>query len=128
MNDVWKNLNLQFPWPKERPNVPGIKHRWCSKDKLGRFIGYRKILEIGSWLGGSVEEFLINPNAKIVCVDPWEPWNNTQNKDDLLYHISKQAYQIFMRNLWEYRDRVIAARVRVPIYYKALLIPAIIQS
>ena len=116
-------LRAQYPWPDVCPTVAPID--W-SLDGGGRHLvlemiekhGVRVIVEIGSFVGGSVKMWLAaSPEIVVVVVDPWKsvfgdfarsagrPESEVRQLDE-----PGGGYRTFLRNLWEERQRVIPVR------------------
>lgn len=114
---AWHDVERAFPWPKAMPSAPPIRHGWFGPEEIKVFeiiskaVRINRILEIGSWLGESTRWLASRfPEAEIICVDPWLPWKAAS--DPLLVAISARSFEIFQRNLWWHRDRLIPIRGR----------------
>lgn len=105
-------LHRLFEWPEQPPDVESLMHGWfvghdvlpyfCNKDT-------RLIVELGSWLGMSARWFCqYCPNATVVCVDHWQGSPEFNGRWDL---IAPKSYDLFLKNMWPYRDRVIPLRM-----------------
>ena len=83
------------------------------------------VLEVGAFLGGSALQWLnSDPSVRVVCVDPWEgdwwiPYARERGWKELEQRFADPSgpLKVFLTNLWDYRDRVIA----VPGYAPAKL-------
>ena len=82
------------------------------------------VLEIGSFLGGSVRNWLdASKDVVVVAVDPWpDSWDVTSiarqlgKSDELIAQLSATngMYHTFLANLWDQQDRVIPVREYSP--------------
>ena len=120
-------LRAQYAWPDECPALAPID--W-SLDGGGRHLvlemiekhGVRVIVEIGAWLGGSVKTWLAaSPDIVVVAIDPWtRAWGDYAREvgrpeaEALQLDDPGSGYQVFLRNLWEERHRVIPIRGASP--------------
>lgn len=122
-----QRLRQRYPWPSARPNVPPIA--WTLDgggrrliDKAIRNRRVKLILEIGSWLGGSVKRWLnISPDVVVIAVDPWNGKlcdfaRRFRRPDWVVRQLEADdgPYHTFMANLWNERDRVIPVRGSSP--------------
>ena len=128
-------LRDKYPWPDERPDFDPIN--W-SLDGGGRWLVTEKIqrkecavvLEIGSFLGGSVKSWLnASPDVVVVAIDPWPETldlsdyaqkNNKGPKAISQLGRHDGFYQTFLANLWDHRDRVIPVREYSPAIHHEL--------
>lgn len=120
-----ETLRQQYPWPDNRPDFAPVQWsldgggRWLVQEKLRR-PEFNLVLEIGSFLGGSIHDWLsVSPDIHVVAVDPWPEtcgvaqYAREQGKGE---EVAKQLerpdgfYQTFLANFWELRDRVIPVR------------------
>lgn len=121
-------LRARYPWPDQHPAV--ATHHW-SLDGGGRWLVKEKIrksnlqlvLEIGSFLGGSVLDWLkASPDVVVVAIDPWPPTSDEfclsdyarkQGQcEELVRQLSRPDgfYETFVANVWQHRDRLIPVR------------------
>lgn len=118
----WTRLSQRFSsWPTERPDVPEDLHGWFDRDNatvlraLLHKLKARQVLELGSWLGRSAKFMLDEvPGMRLVCVDTWDPISllGKEISDPTHAERAKNSFQIFCRNLWEYRDRLVPHRAK----------------
>lgn len=122
-------LTQRYPWPEECPDVMKRNWsldgggRWMVQEKLRRE-GINLLLEIGSFLGGSILNWLeASPDVIVAAVDPWPDSAGVADyarKLGLGESFAKQLeqpqgfYNTFVANMWEYRDRVIPVREYSP--------------
>ncbi|MEL6106866.1 MAG: hypothetical protein AAFU85_12540 [Planctomycetota bacterium] len=121
---VLQKLAQQHPWPGEKPDFFPIRWsldgggRWMVEQKLRRK-GFKVVLEIGCFLGGSVENWLrASPDVTVVAVDPWPECdvanyarkNGRSEQEALQLEREDGFYQTFLANFWDQRDRVIPVR------------------
>ncbi len=86
------------------------------------------VLEVGTFLGGSALRWLKSgPSVRVVCVDPWEgEWWVTYARQrgwkDLEQRFAEPSgpLKVFLTNLWDYRDRVVAVQGYAPAKLHAL--------
>ncbi|MEO1525469.1 MAG: hypothetical protein AAFX06_08530 [Planctomycetota bacterium] len=121
---VLESLATQYPWPEARPDFFPIHWsldgggRWMVEKKLRRKT-FNVVLEIGSFLGGSIRNWLnASPDVTVVAVDPWPECDvaNYARKHGRSEAEACQLeredgfYKTFLSNLWEHRERVIPVR------------------
>lgn len=103
-------------WPEAPPDVePEPALGWLS-DKTREILlkhvpaDARLIVELGSWLGLSAR-FLLDhaPHATLVAVDRWTPLDRHREMPDI-QHVLPRLYETFLRNNWDYRDRLVPVR------------------
>lgn len=115
-----------FTWPSDRPEAPDDFHNWAfswaHEKGFTYLIETRKpkiILEIGSWLGkGSTSYMLMNsPESHLIALDHW-----SDKKEDFIgtfypmycverdYKHIENIWNKFLKNTWEYRDRLTPLR------------------
>ena len=129
-----QRIRDQFPWPAGDPSVApymvnldfGGRHLVTELIESGRAW---TVLEIGSFLGGSTEQWLkASGEVQVVAVDPWPtlPRVGTELSRELDWfrwpkpreHIVAQLnaadglYRTFLANMAPYRDRVVPVRAR----------------
>ena len=118
-------LRGRYPWPTTRPDFKEIDWsldgggRWLI-EKCLRDRNIRIILEIGSFLGGSVRHWLkVCPEAIVIAVDPWSSdWDVSKYAKDngksrwIVDQLARPEgfYQTFLANLWDLRQNVIPVR------------------
>ena len=123
---VLKTLATRYPWPETRPDFFPIRWsldgggRWMVEQKLRRKKKKSKVvLEIGCFLGGSVENWLqASPDVTVVAVDPWPECdiadyarrNGRSEEEAVQLEREDGFYQTFLANFWDQRDRVIPVR------------------
>jgi hypothetical protein len=114
---LFQRLALKYPWPTEKPNVPGNLQGWCDEPNqkmLSSLIDdtTKIIVEIGSWLGDSARFMLEStPDAKIICIDHW--FGSKEHRESGHESIREKfptLYETFLVNLWEDRFRVVPLR------------------
>ena len=115
MNMKIKQLANQYPWPKQKPNVPEDTHGWCETAQQKMFEELVNpemsvILELGTWLGKSARVLLsLAPQATVICVDHWIG-SRDHNEDEVLRMKLPTLYETFLVNLWNDQGRVIPIR------------------
>lgn len=115
LNPQIKQLVQAYPWPDQKPEVPGNSHGWCwpvHRKMFERLLNPKTsiILELGTWLGKSTRLLLnMAPQATVICVDHWlGSINHRDNKK--LRTMLPTLYETFLVNLWDDRDRVVPLR------------------
>lgn len=122
-------LRRKYPWPQTHPCVPAIDWsldgggRWMVQELLSRR-DLKVVLEIGSFLGGSVRNWLdASDDVVVVAVDPWpDSWDVTGiarqlgKSQEVIDQLSAPdgMYHTFLANLWDVQDRVIPVREYSP--------------
>lgn len=81
--------------------------KWNSQLLLPLVKDKKLVLELGSWLGKSAREWLVNSAANVICVDTWEG-SVEHNKNDKRV---QALYDTFMSNQKEWSDRVFPMRM-----------------
>lgn len=123
----FSKVSQAYPWPPLRPYPNPILH---TLDGGGREILVNRlraakapvVLEVGAFLGGSALQWLNSgPSVRVVCVDPWEgdwwiPYAREHGWKELEQRFAEPngPLKVFLTNLWDYRDRVIAVPGYVP--------------
>ena len=114
---IIKSIRQEFPFPDECPKVKENLHGWFgegNKRLLLRYIrGTTKIVfEFGAWLGLSTK-FILDATPSdclVISIDHWEGGatiKNSEKYDELI----ESSYDTFIRNMWDYRDRLIPLRM-----------------
>lgn len=110
-------LRRRYPWPNTMPDVVPDEHGWfqsCNARLLKRVLGpqTKLLVELGSWLGKSARFMLrAAPSATIVCIDHWR--GSAEHHDPRRQDVNDKLprlYETFLRNMWPWRDRVVALR------------------
>lgn len=106
------DLRALFQWPDVPPDVSPFMHGWFhGHQALPHFCGpqTRLIVELGSWLGMSARWFCqCCPDATLVCIDHWQGSPEFNGRWDL---IAPKSFDLFQRNLWSHRDRVVPLKM-----------------
>jgi len=108
-------LKANYPFPEKKPEVEPNDQGWfyeVNERALAPFLNAdtKIIVEIGSWLGKSTRWILDKaPNAQIICIDTWLGAYEQHTERWCLSMLPK-AYDTFVVNMWEYRDRVTPVR------------------
>ena len=112
-----QDLKNKYTWPSFTPEVSkrykpsGVPDGWCAKPNIEMFKRLinkdtKVIVDAGSWLGLSAWHFLkLAPNATVICLDTW--LGSEEHKDRKIIPI---LYETFIKNMWEYKDRIIPVR------------------
>jgi hypothetical protein len=120
-----ETLRERYPWPASRPTVkivhPEIEGWFAGANRkmLGALIDQRGelaagpiiILELGSFRGLS-SKFLAERSMggdTLICVDHWLGSEEHHRRDDWRELLST-LYEVFLSNLWGFRDRVVPMR------------------
>ncbi len=114
-----QELKNKFPFPAVKPDIntlrpDGRPEGWCSGDNVRMFEAIvpadaKVIIDGGSWMGLSAWHFLrIAPKATVICVDTWA---GSEEHKRSCPEILPRLYDIFISNMWEYRDRIIPIRI-----------------
>lgn len=114
---IIKSIRQDFPFPDECPKVKENLHGWFgegNKRLLLRYIrGTTKIVfEFGAWLGLSTK-FILDATPSdclVISIDHWEGGatiKNSEKYDELI----ESSYDTFIKNMWDYRDRLIPLRM-----------------
>jgi hypothetical protein len=105
-------LRREFPWPNVIPDVPDQLGGWfCGENQeiLRRHLSptTELVVELGSWQGMSARFIAAAaPRANLICIDHWE--GSPEHKAFPEWARSLPTlYETFLRNLWEFRDRVV---------------------
>lgn len=118
-------LYVRYPWPNERP-TPEVVHPeiegWFAganrtmlaelierhDDELGRPIVF---LELGSFRGLSSKWLAqqLDSSDTLICVDHWLGSEEHHRREDWRELLST-LYEVFLSNLWDYRERVVPMR------------------
>lgn len=122
-------LRQRYPWPENHPGIPTIDWsldgggRWMVQELIRRR-QLKTVLEIGSFLGGSIRDWLsASDDVTVVAVDPWpDSWDVTSvarqlgKSDEVIAQLtaSDGMYQTFLANLWDSQERVIPVREYSP--------------
>ncbi len=122
-------LRQRYRWPITRPNLDPIDWsldgggRWMVSELIQRN-EINLILEVGSFLGGSIRKWLAaSPTVNVVAVDPWpacgdlEQFAREQGQSEATaQQLGRENgfYQTFLANLWDNQDRVIPVRECAP--------------
>lgn len=107
-------------WPSDKPDVEPFDHGWLlpgTHRMLTKHVprDAKTVIELGVWLGKSTR-FLVEhcPNARVYSVDKWDPavlgaWADRRHPH--LSAVARRAYETFLVNLWDVRDRVQPVRM-----------------
>ena len=115
-------LRTRYPWPAEKPVVEIVRPEidgWFSganKDVLRSLMevapcGPNIILELGSFRGLSSMFMagLLRPGEHLICIDHWNGSAEHQGRDGFV-PVLDTLYEVFLKNLWDYRDQLIPMR------------------
>lgn len=102
-------------WPTEKPAVEPLDHGWLLPGTQRMLTKHLKpemtlVLELGVWLGKSTRFILDQcPKAAVCAVDKWDTevlsrW--ADRKHPHLSEVARRAYDTFLVNLWDERERV----------------------
>lgn len=120
-----ETLNKIFTWPKKKPKFYGNNHNWFGIENSRVLndaiddIKPKYILEIGSWTGAGSTKYILEkaPEAQVVCVDHWSKDLNDYVQEefniDQVRELEAQIltlWEVFLVNMWEFRDRVTPCR------------------
>jgi hypothetical protein len=117
----WDELRERYPWPDECPELGlDLNHGWCAgqvREYFKRFLSKdtRLIVECGSWLGLSTRYMMAEaPAARVICIDHWKgsAEHHRCGRPDVAKRLPI-LYEQFRRNMWDYRDRLIAMRLDI---------------
>jgi hypothetical protein len=113
-------------FPTEPPNCSVFHHGWFLETHKRVFKAILQpstavIVELGSWYGSSTRWLVENSEATVYAIDIWDDsfilndshYNNSNQNHDLRKMLrAHPLYPTFLRNLWEYKERVIPLRMR----------------
>ncbi len=114
-------LRSRYPWPAEKPEVEIVRPEiegWfagANKDILRQLVdntaGPRIVLELGSFRGlsGKFLAELLEPGDHLICIDHWLGSEEHHRREDWRELLST-LHQVFLRNLWDYRNQLIPMR------------------
>jgi hypothetical protein len=101
-------LNERFKWPDTKPSVPPDDGpNWLADDCKALIAKHTGpvVVELGSWLGRSTRYILgLNPETRVICIDHW--LGGAANHKAHFEKMLPVAYETFLVNCWEYRDRI----------------------
>ena len=120
MGEFLEDLKRRYPWPLAAPEVvQDWGPEWfLDNESMGhtgpllQFVGTdtRVILELGSFVGRSTACFLrICPQAHVIAIDTWQG-SPEHAADPSLKTLLPIIYEVFQKNLWEFRHRLTAIR------------------
>ncbi len=114
-------LRSRYPWPAEQPTVEIVRPEiegWFAgankvvlKDLVERAKTPRIVLELGSFRGLS-SKFLagiLRRKDTLICIDHWLGSEEHHRREDWRELLST-LHQVFLKNLWDYREWVIPMR------------------
>lgn len=118
-----ETLRERYPWPESRPELEIVRPEiagWfagANRKMLANLLATtrigesRVILELGSFRGLSSKWLAQRTVAAdtIICIDHWLGSEEHQNRDDYR-ELLATLYEVFLSNLWEYRERVVPMR------------------
>lgn len=116
----WEKLIGLFPWPAVRPSTHPLVHGWTTEEQqwevlMARLQSDSIVVEVGAWTGKTSLYLLgLWPRMRLIAVDVW-----TENVSQLSGHWPAWKSEgkltdkdtpksLYLANLWEYRERVIA--------------------
>jgi hypothetical protein len=114
-------LRQRYPWPADKPSVEIVRPEiegWfagANKDVLRQLVenteGTRIILELGSFRGLSSKFLveLLGAGDQLICIDHWLGSEEHHRREDWRDVLST-LHQVFLMNLWGYREQVIPMR------------------
>ncbi len=122
---VKDKIGLPDPWDRAKPNVPENVHGWFTSPKIatiGKLIKKYKpktILEVGAWLGQSTLFFAERCDL-VISLDTWLG-NDHFFGEEKLRKLLPTAYETFLVNCWEKRNKIFPIRLesRVGLWYLA---------
>jgi len=111
-----EELKRRYPWPKAQPEVPveGVPGWFPEECKVAMHDAGTNwptsiIVELGSWFGLSTLFFAETPATTIICIDHWKGDGSITKNPEWAAQVP-YSYHGFLRNLWDYRERVIPMR------------------
>ena len=118
-------LKIKHKFPNKKPDLKQIDHGWMSygnKRLVSKYLtaNVKVVLELGVWLGVSVKyELDISSDTIVIAVDLWDDGGETiqrsvkgkKNIDKNIVNASKDLYNYFLLNVWDYKDRIIPIRM-----------------
>jgi hypothetical protein len=129
------DLSRLHGFPKEPPAVPAVDHGWLSPDVMEMLPcalvpNTKVVVELGSWLGKSTR-FIADkaPGATIIAIDTWAGSKEHHAMPDCA-PLLPVLYETFLKNCWEYRQRMIPVRATsahgLEILYHQAIVPDLI--
>jgi hypothetical protein len=117
------NSNPLVGFPINQPNHQIYHHGWFLETHIRVFRAIiqpttKIIFELGSWYGSSTRWLVENSDAKVFAIDLWDDgfilndnhYNSSHELRSMLR--SHPLYETFLKNLWEYKDRVTPLRMK----------------
>jgi hypothetical protein len=113
-------------FPDDPPRCPVFHHGWFLETHTRVFKAILRpstavIVELGSWYGSSTRWLVENSEATVYAIDLWDDsfilndnhYNNSNQNHELKKMLGAHPlYPTFLKNLWEYKDRVIPLRMK----------------
>ncbi len=103
-------LSSLAQWPEQKPNVTEDHHSmFFNQGQLAALLNNetKLVIELGSWLGGSIRFICQNaPNAIVIAIDHWQGSPEHFENPDCQKRIPT-LYETFLVNCWEYKNRLI---------------------
>lgn len=109
-----EDLKGMFPWPKECPDVESNPGGWFhghNQKVIKDWIERSKpsvILELGAWLGMSARLMCSWSKSQIITIDHWKGSSEHSIEG---YPFLPVLYETFIKNCWQYQDRIIPVRM-----------------
>jgi len=115
-----QTLRERYPIPDVMPDVPMDYNKnneptgWCAGENRKLFMelcndSTKIIVDGGSFLGLSAWWFLkLATNATVIGVDHWQ--GSREHQKGPISEKLPTLYETFLRNLWDWRDRIIPVR------------------
>jgi hypothetical protein len=118
----WTQLQQRFPWPDVRPDIRPHVHGWTVHeqvwtDLLGD-LWLPIVAEVGAWTGKTSRWLLGKfPKLRLIAVDQWNQdypeyvqlWRGRFVAEGRMRPTDQMA-DLYLTNLWDYRDRVVVIR------------------
>lgn len=110
-------LKSIYKFPDKKPSVKENHQTWMGHnhkfvfDKFLKNKGFKIVLELGTWMGGSAKYMLgCDPEITIICCDNW--------LGSLEHHLNEKErawlptlYETFLANCYGWKDRIIPLRM-----------------
>ena len=122
IDPLLNTLGLINPWPTVKPNVPSDPHHWFAEanaymlDKLLK--PTHRVLEIGSWLGGSTR-FIAEHCHQIIAVDHWLGSSEHHSNPEFAKKLPT-LYDTFLVNCWHLKDKILPLRMSSETAFKLI--------
>lgn len=113
INECLRKLNIDNPWPKEKPSVYTDPHGWFHGSDFIEDGCHGIVLELGVWLGTGTRWFAKHKEVDLVVSIDHFLGNPSQYISFHEYSKLPHLYKTFLKNCWKYKDKILPLKMTI---------------